>query len=139
MTNFVLRPDNNRDMVLGRLQGFISALSKDKPWLISIELWKAPRSVNQNRYLWSCCYPPLVAVLNGVDAETLHEHFLEEFFGVEDREMFGKVRKCAKRRSSKLNKAEFSAFVNFIQQQAEEQYGIYIPDANPMHREQLYE
>lgn len=96
---------------------------------VSIEEARPRRSDPQNRYLWAAVYPTILAAgkLDGWSANDLHEYLLGEHFGWELVEGFGRKRQRPVRRSSKLNKQEFSEYVAFIQQRMAE-HGIYVPD-----------
>lgn len=133
MTDIILHPGVTRDAVLGRIQGFISALSPDKAWHICVKEWKGTRSQQQNRALWGLAYATILKepVMAGWDAEDLHEYFLGEKYGWEVAELFGKKRQRPIRRSSKLNKQEFAEFFDFVQRKAAE-FGVFIPDPDPM-------
>jgi hypothetical protein len=98
---------------------------------VTVEEAKPTRSDPQNRYLWGAVYPTILAAgkLDGWTANDLHEYLLGEHFGWELVEGFGRKRQRPVRRSSKLNKQEFSNFVDFIQQRMAE-HGIFIPDPN---------
>lgn len=111
-----------------RTQQVIAALSADKAWDIEIDEYKPTRSEAQNRYLWGVCYAELAKHLPGWDADDIHEYMLGEHFGWETIEGMGRKRLRPLRRSSALNKQEFSDFVAFIQRKAAE-HGVFIPDA----------
>lgn len=98
---------------------------------VAIEEAKPKRSDPQNRYLWGVVYPAILGAgrLDGWSANDLHEYLLGEHFGWELVEGFGRKRQRPVRRSSKLNKQEFSDYVAFIQQRMSE-HGIYVPDPN---------
>jgi hypothetical protein len=111
-----------------RVCAVIQALSMDKPWRIEVGEYRPRRSDEQNRYLWGVVYATIMPSLPGWDAEDVHEYFLGEHFGWETLEGFGRKRLRPIRRSSKLNKQEFSDYIAFIQHKCAE-LGIYIPDA----------
>ena len=98
---------------------------------VTIEDAKPTRSDPQNRYLWGVVYPTVLGAgkLEGGSANDLHEYLLGEHFGWELVEGFGRRRQRPVRRSSRLNKQEFSDYVAFIQQRMSE-HGIYVPDPN---------
>lgn len=100
-------------------------------YLVTIEEAKPKRSDPQNRYLWGLVYPTVLAAgkLEGWSANDLHEYLLGEHFGWELVEGFGRKRQRPVRRSSRLNKQEFSDYVAFIQQRMSE-HGIFVPDPN---------
>jgi hypothetical protein len=115
------RPDS------ARAAAFIQSLPVDRAWRVVVEPWKARRSEQQNRYLWGLVYPAFLAHLEGWDAEDVHEYFLGECYGWETLEGFGRKRMKPIRRSSRLNKQEFSDYVAFIQRKGAEM-GVYIED-----------
>lgn len=107
----------------------ILSLALDKPWRVTIEPYRPKRTDEQNRYLWGVVYATIMPRLPGWDASDVHEYFLGEHFGWETLEGFGRKRLRPIRRSSRLNKQEFSDYIAFIQHKCAE-LGIYIPDAN---------
>ncbi len=113
----------------------IQALPTDKGWSIEIREFKPRRSDQQNRYLWGSVYPQFLRgggeALAGWSSEDLHEFLLGEHFGWELLEGFGRKRVKPVRRSGKLTKTEFGAFVDFIQRKAAG-LGIYIDDPQEM-------
>jgi len=88
--------------------------------------YKAKRSSEQNAYLWGVVYPAFCAALPGWDAEDVHEYLLGEHFGWERIEGMGRARLKPLRRSSRLNKAEFAAYVDFCQRKGAE-HGVFVP------------
>lgn len=116
-----------------RLLAFLESLPCEIAYEVVVRRHKAKRSEAQNRYLWGVCYPTILKgggeALGGWTAEDLHEHFLGEHFGVERLQIGTSVYLKPRRRSSRLNKQEFSDYVFFLQRRAAE-LGIYIPDAD---------
>jgi hypothetical protein len=112
---------------------FLSGLSPDKPWQITVKPFRRLRSESQNKYLWGAVYPTILQdggeALAGWTKDDLHEFFLGEHFGWETIEGFGRRRMKPLRRSKALNTTEFMDFVDFIQRKAAEM-GIYIADPN---------
>lgn len=80
-------------------------------------LRKSRRSGSQNNLLWSL-YTDAIRqggeTLGGWTTEDLHEYMLGEFFGWQVHEVLGRKRQKPVRRSSRLTKAEFSDFVEFV-------------------------
>lgn len=101
--------------------------SQPLPLDVSCKPFRAARSSEQNRYLWGAVYPAFLAVLPGWDAEDVHEYLLGEHFGWERLTGMGRVRMKPIRRSSRLNKAEFAAYVDFCQRKGSE-HGVFVPD-----------
>lgn len=119
-----------REDVIGRIQRLLASLPLDKAWRVEIAEHKARRSDPQNRYLWGVVYPVIAKHLDGFEPDDVHEYMLGECFGWETIEGFGRKRLRPLRRSSRLNKQEFSDYVGFIQRRAAE-HGIFVPDADP--------
>lgn len=74
------------------------------------------RSLPQNSLLWAI-YDQILTECREVDGFTkhdLHDFFLLQHFGEERRCLFGRWCAIPKRRSSRLNKQEFSDFVESI-------------------------
>jgi hypothetical protein len=96
------------------------------PLEVSSEPWKPRRSDPQNRYLWGVVYPAFTARLEGWSAEDVHEYLLGEHFGWETIEGMGRKRMKPLRRSARLNKADFAAYVDSCIRIAAT-HGIFVP------------
>jgi hypothetical protein len=124
----VLRTDKPDDRT--KAMRFIEQLPPGKPWRLEVSPYRPRRTDEQNRYLWAC-YGTILEqggeALGGWTREDLHEHFLGCHFGVEHLTLAGREYEKPTRRSSRLNKQEFSDYIAFIQRRAAE-LGIYIPD-----------
>jgi hypothetical protein len=129
---FILPRIMPRDGMIKRVSTVLASLSPEKAWRVSIGELKASRSQQQNKYLWGVVYKTILdtGVLQGWDADDIHEYLLGEWSGWEVIEGFGRKRMRPVRRSSGLNKEEFSQFIDFIQRKMAE-HGIYIADADP--------
>lgn len=115
---------------LGTLGLFFLNLAVDKGWEVVIKPLRLTRSNAQNRALWGHAYK-ILEEETGNDPEDLHEYFLGEHTGWEVRNIFGQKKRVPKKRSSKMDTAEFAKFFTFIQQRVASTAGIYIPDPNP--------
>jgi hypothetical protein len=108
----------------------VQGLSPDRAWCIEVLEWKRPRTDQQNRFLWGVCYAAILEgggeTLAGWTRDDLHEYFLGECFGWETLEGFGRKRMRPIKRSSKLNKQEFSDYLLFLETRCMEM-GIDIP------------
>jgi hypothetical protein len=113
-----------------RIANEISRLPPGRAYDVEIREHKPRRSDEQNRYLWGVVYPAILAnaggALDGWDSEDLHEYCLGEFFGWERLDGLGRAKVRPIRRSSRLNKQEFSNFLEFICRRMA-QHGIVIP------------
>jgi hypothetical protein len=127
--NFVLPAMLSRERAIERIATVLSKLAIDRAWRVSVVEHKPKRSDSQNRYLWAI-YGEILAHggdLQGWTKEDCHEFFLGEHFGWEVLQGFGKRRMKPLRRSSVLNKQEFSDYIAFIQRFMAER-GVYIDD-----------
>jgi hypothetical protein len=121
----IIMPANRTDA--GHATRFLSALALDKPWRVEVSEYRPRRSDEQNRYLWGGVYRTICEHLEGWETADVHEYCLGECYGWETIEGLGRKRLRPVRRSSKLNKQEFSDYIAFIQRRMAE-HGIYIPD-----------
>jgi len=128
--SFILPAALRRDGVIQRIAHLLASLPLEKAWRIELDEHKSRRTTQQNRYLWGVCYPSIAKHLEGWDLDDIHTYMLGECFGWETIEGFGRKRLRPLKRSSRLNKQEFSDYVAFIQRRAAE-HGIFIPDADP--------
>ena len=103
----------------------------NKPLAVTVELWKKPRTNQQNAYLWGVVYPAIMEgggeALGGFTRDDVHEWLLGECFGWEVLEGFGRKRMRPLKRSSTLNKQEFRDYLTFIDTKCAE-FGIVIPE-----------
>jgi len=106
-------------------------LPTNKAWAVTVEEWKKPRTQQQNRFLWGVCYPAILEgggeALAGWTRDDLHDYFLGECFGWETLEGFGRKRLRPLKRSSALNKQEFSDYLLFLEARCADM-GIVIPE-----------
>lgn len=120
-------PEQMANAVIHMVQG----LSSERSWAISVEEWKKPRTNQQNAFLWGVVYPAILEAggeaLQGWNRDDLHEYFLGECFGWETLEGFGRKRVRPLKRSSRLNKQEFSDYLLFVETRCADM-GIIIPE-----------
>lgn len=121
-----------RVKVIERIGRFLHALPADQSFSVTVQQHKPKRSNEQNAYLWGVVYPTVLKVggeqLRGWTADELHEYCLGEWSGWETLTGFGRKKVRPMRRSSALNKQEFSDYIEFIKRRMAE-HGIYVPDA----------
>jgi len=117
-----------REGAIERIARVLGTLSQECAWRVEVHEHKPTRTGQQNRYLWSI-YDQILReggeAMGGWVKEDLHEFFLLTHFGSETRELFGKKRLIPLRRSSRLNKQEFSDLVETIMRFMAER-GVYI-------------
>jgi len=108
-------------------------LPTDKAWAVEVVEWRKPRTNQQNRYLWGVVYPSVLEAggeaLAGWTRDDLHDYFLGECFGWETLEGFGRKRSRPIKRSSALNKQEFSDYLMFLETRCADM-GIITPEPN---------
>ena len=106
-------------------------LPTDKPFAVTVEVWKKPRTHSQNNFLWGVAYAAILEgggeALRGWTRDDLHDYFLGECFGWETLEGFGRKRLRPLKRSSALNKQEFSDYLLFLEARCADM-GIVIPE-----------
>jgi len=124
-------PDNTPpEQIANAVLRMVQQLPK-KPLMVTVEQWKKPRTNQQNAYLWGVVYPAIIEgggeALRGFNRDDVHEWMLGECFGWETLEGFGRKRLRPLRRSSALNKEEFTEYLTFIDSKCAE-LGIVIPE-----------
>jgi hypothetical protein len=142
---FVIQPHCSREGLFAAVRGYINSLPDDKPWLIEIGKLKKRRTDRQNRALWACAYA-VIAEETGNDPEDLHQYFCGEFFGWDEYDVMGQLRKRPRRSTTKdgdgekdvIPTEEFVKFFDFIQYRAAE-VGIFVPDPDPNWRKEMKE
>ena len=106
-------------------------LPTDKPFAVTVEVWKKPRTNQQNAYLWGVAYPAILEgggeALRGWTRDDLHEYFLGECFGWEVLEGFGRKRMRPVLRSSRMTKEQFSEYLDWLGAKCADM-GIVIPE-----------
>lgn len=122
-------PTERRKIRAQRVATYIGNLDPERDWELIVRPRKSARSLSQNAYLWSI-YDYILRTggeqMGGWTRDDLHEFFLITHFGSETRELFGRKRLKPLRRSSKLNKQEFTDFLETIFRFMAER-GVYIP------------
>ena len=114
----------------------IRQLPHDQHWQIEVKPLKTIRTHSQNDLLWGAIYPPIMEEMGlqgATEKEELHEFFCGEYFGWNEKTIFGRRKLTPKRTTTKdedgktntLSKVEFAEFVDFIIRKAAEN-GIVI-------------
>lgn len=115
---------------IARIAAFLGQLPIEKPWELTVQLFRRSRSSQQNRALWGLAYA-MISEATGYELEELHEYYLGSHFGWTVRTIFGQKKRVPNKRSSKLSTVEFAAFFDFIQRHAAQNLGLFIPDPDP--------
>ena len=113
---------------------YIQKLQEGKQYNISISLKREKRSIQQNRlyHLWLNC----ISSETGNEVEDLHDYFKDRFLSRKV-EIFGDEYNTGTS-TKKLNTAEFTAFLDKVQQFAAGQ-GIILPNPEDLYFEQFYQ
>jgi hypothetical protein len=107
----------------------IGELPSNRAWLVQVVQYRRKRSTEQNAFLHAVPLK-LISEFTGHEMEDLKTYFLGECFGWQGFEMFGQQRKRPLKRSSELNTAEFSFFMEWIERWASNELGMIIPRPN---------
>ena len=106
-------------------------LPSNKPLAITVELWKKPRTNQQNAYLWGVAYPAILEgggeALKGWLRDDIHEYMTGEYGGWEVLEGFGRKRMRPVMRSSTMTKQQFSEYLDWLGAKCADM-GIVIPE-----------
>lgn len=136
-----------RDRVANAVRVFIAALDPAKPYRVTVEVAKVPRSNQQNRYLWGVAYK-LIADAVGYEVEEVHEYLCGYMWGWTEKRVPKKpsnptgiesvpIRTTTTDENGKrsvLSKMEFADYVAFVQRFGAK-HGVLIPDPDLNHAE----
>lgn len=118
--DWVVSTPAQRDHVAGLIEKF----KLDRVIKITVEHWNATRTKDQNARYWKVIVTP-AADFSGCSALELHEDLLCERFGcIERRLPSGHIERTANRRSSDLNKTEFSEYMDWAEGFLAEKLGM---------------
>ena len=102
-----------------------------KPFAVTVEVWKKPRTNQQNAFLWGVAYPAILEgggeALKGWSRDDIHEYMTGEFGGWEVLEGFGRKRMRPVLRSSRMTKEQFSEYLDWLGAKCADM-GIVIPE-----------
>jgi len=120
-----------KSAIVNSVAVLVRQLDESRAWVVTIEEFRRPRTNQQNAFLWGVVYPCVIEAgnLEGWTANDLHEYFLGECFGWETLEGLGRKKVKPVKRSSRLNKQEFSDYLEFISAKCADM-GIVIPEPN---------
>lgn len=113
---------------------YIDKLPEGKVYKVSVTLHRERRSLQQNSlyWLWLNC----ISSETGNEIDTLHDYFKDHFLARRV-VVFGEERNAAIS-TTKLNTAEFTAFLDKVQQFAAGE-GIILPNPEDLYFEQFYQ
>lgn len=141
MKKIKLYLDLKKDYQLQRLKNNISQLDKEKPYLITIEEFKQPRTLNQNSYLWGVVYK-VIAQEMGVNINDVHEELKAEL-GIKEEKpsiITGEISERLKS-TSNYDTKEMTNYINSIKVWALGFFGpdFIIPNANDIIAHEIYQ
>lgn len=135
---YILRAgDINRLNVARNAIAAIERLDTKRTFVVEIKQYQKPRSDVQNKALWGCAYKALLDQ-TGNDPEDLHEFFCGEFFGWNETEVMGRIKKRPRRTTTTdedgkrdlMSTLWFYDFYEYIQRKSAEN-GFEVPDPDP--------
>jgi hypothetical protein len=120
-----------KSAIVNSVAVLVRQLDESRAWVVTVEEFRRPRTNQQNAFLWGVVYPCVIEAgnLEGWTPNDLHEYFLGECFGWETLEGLGRKKVKPVKRSSRLNKQEFSDYLEFISAKCADM-GIVIPEPN---------
>lgn len=119
------------DQIAQAVSVMVRWLDASKSWKVTLEEFRPRRSLAQNAFLFGVVYPSFIEgageALAGWGKDELHEFMLGEWAGWETLTLGGKTIHKPLRRSSRLNKQDFTDYLEFLARRAAE-LGIVIPE-----------
>ena len=103
----------------------LSGLSLEELWAVEISPYKQKRSAAQNNRLWKL--HSLAAEHVGCSASDMHEDMLCEHYGYNEVTLpTGVIKRIPLKRSSQRDKAEFRAFLDFVENFYIAKLGVFL-------------
>ncbi len=136
------KSDPGRDQVRRNLHAFIDRLPEDRAWRVEIKPYRKERSLDQNAAVFGLAYK-VIMDSQGLEGEKerqrMHTNFCGDFFGWKTEPFRGRVPVRTTTTDEDghddvIDKATMARLYNFIQRTAAE-YGIDVPDPDPLWRE----
>jgi len=108
----------------------------DKKYIVKIELKREIRSLPQNKlmWLWLTC----IEQETGNDKNDLHDHFKDKWLPKKVVAMFGKIIEKPIS-TSELDSKQFTDYLERIQQFANIELGIVLPNPDDLHFAEFYQ
>ena len=108
---------------------YLLALRGKTRLIVTIEKYRKKRSLDANRYYWSCVVEPLAEHI-GYTRDEMHDELLGSYYGWETREVRGHQRDFPRRRTTSPEIADTMDFMGLIQtgQQIAAELGVILPD-----------
>jgi len=142
-STFVLHKNHpGRALVASNLHAFLDKLPVSRSYQVEVKEYRRERTDPQNHALFGVAYPALERE-TGFTKDELHEAFCKRFFGTVQKEFAGTVIDKPYRTTTTgpdgkrdvLGTADFARFYDMVQQVGAEA-GIFVPDPDPLWREQ---
>jgi hypothetical protein len=120
-----------KSAIVNSVAVLVRQLDESRAWVVTVEEFRRPRTNQQNAFLWGVVYPCIIEAgnLEGFTPNDVQEWFLGECFGWQTLEGLGRKKVKPVKRSSRLNKQEFSDYLEFISAKCADM-GIVIPEPN---------
>jgi hypothetical protein len=127
--SIILRRLMRRDGLIQRVVRVLTSLPADEDWELVVRPYRLKRSNPQNDYLWAL-YDFIIrrggVEMEGWTKDDLHEYFLQQHFGSRIITFMGDKKRVPMRRSSRLNKQEFTDYLESILRFMADR-GVYLP------------
>ncbi len=132
--------DDRRCHVLANLHAFIDRLPLSKSWRIEIKELRKERTLEQNAAMFGVAYAAIMeatGVQGDAEQRQLHNDFCGEYFGWTEGPL-GQRRPVRTTTTNErgerdvIDTARMADFYAFVQRRAAE-YGIDVPDPDPLH------
>ena len=107
----------------------IGDLDENRAHLVQVTQYRKKRSLEQNAFVHAVPLK-IISEHTGMEIEDLKSYLLGKAFGFVEFEMFGERRKRPAKRSSELNTAQFSFWMEFIEAWASQELQLIIPRPN---------
>lgn len=121
---------SGNDYYIDWIRSEVSKFEKGTVLVLDLKRHKNKRSIPQNSYLWGVVYKVIGDEL-GYDVNDIHEYCKDKF--LPKRELTNKITGEifeAKESTSKMDKENFSKYLEGILFWASNELNIYVPDAN---------
>jgi hypothetical protein len=125
-----LQTEIDREAVIG----YIKRLDLKKLFTVEVTEKKPIRSISQNSlyWLWLTC----IEFETGNERDTLHEYFKRTFLTVERVDIFGRIEDIYS--TKKLNTVQFKYYLDHIQQFANTDLAINLPNPEDQYWDEFY-
>jgi hypothetical protein len=115
---------------------YVTRLPDGKQYTVEIKRKREKRTIDQNRlyWLWLSC----IMDETGEHKDALHEFFKSYFLGVTENFVFDKYQVVIPNSTTKLNTKEMTDYLERVQQFANVELGIVLPNPEDLYWEEFY-